>query len=283
MPATTENQKHEQAHPGDTLPRLVNIMQTLLGKNGCPWDRAQTPKSLRRYILEEACEVIDAIDQNNPDELKEELGDLLLQVVFQSEIAHIGGQFSIDDVVNAICDKLERRHPHVFGNSRPGIPGDTGPETVGELHENWEAIKSKEQQRTSVIEGIPLSLPALARSQKLSEKAASVGFDWPDWTGCRAKVAEEIAELDEAISKNNPNAINHEIGDALFSIANLARHWGVDPELALRQANNRFASRFEDVERQVIANHGGFHTSHAPVDLDTLENYWQEAKRRETT
>lgn len=262
------------AQRGANLPRLVEIMRRLLAPGGCPWDQAQTPQSLRRYVLEEACEVIDAIDREDPRALCEELGDLLLQVVFQTEIARCGGHFGPDDVVDGICDKLERRHPHVFGNVKVD-----GPEQV---HRNWERIKAEEKQGRRVLDGVPRSLPALARAQRLGEKAARVGFDWPDRSGVREKVDEELRELDEAIASDDPEAVREELGDALFALVNLARHVGVDAELALQDTSRKFARRFAAVEAQVQRRHGGFEQARETLDIETLESYWQAAKTRES-
>lgn len=257
---------------GANLPRLVTIMQRLLDPQGCPWDQAQTPQTLRRYVLEEACEVIDAIDRDDAKGLEEELGDLLLQVVFQSEIARRRGQFTLDDVVDGICEKLERRHPHVFGN----VEVD-GPEQV---HRNWERIKAKEKRGRGVLDGVPESLPALARAQRLGEKASRVGFDWPDRTGSREKVEEELGELDAAIASEDTRAVTEELGDTLFALVNLARHVGVDAEFALRATSQKFARRFAEVEREVERRHGGFEPL-GKLDILTLERYWQDAKNRE--
>ncbi len=259
-------------HLGTNLPRLVTIMRRLLDPQGCPWDQAQTQETLRRYVLEEACEVIDAIDRSDTDGLREELGDLLLQVVFQSELARRSGQFTMDDVVDGICEKLERRHPHVFGDTEVD-----GPEQV---HRNWERIKAKEKEGRGVLEGVPLSLPALARAQRLGEKAARVGFDWPDPSGSREKVDEELGELDAAIASGDTKAVTEELGDTLFALVNLARHVGVDAEFALRSTSQKFARRFAEVEREVERRHGGFEPA-GKLDIVTLEGYWQEAKRGE--
>src|SRR5580698_306263 len=175
------------AQDGSTLPRLVAVMRRLLGPGGCPWDREQTFESLRKYVLEEACEVIDAIESGRPDLLKEELGDLLLQVVFQSELAREQAGFAIDDVVGGIVDKLVRRHPHVFA--------DVSVKDSAEVLTNWERIKAEEKKNAAVLSGVPRSLPALARAQRIGEKVARVGFDWEDAKGSRAKVDEELGEL----------------------------------------------------------------------------------------
>ena len=258
------------AQRGANLPRLVEIMRRLLAPGGCPWDQAQTPESLRRYVLEEACEVIDAIDRGDPEGLCEELGDLLLQVVFQAEIARGADRFGPDDVIDGICEKLERRHPHVFGELQV--------DNAEQVHRNWERIKAEEKRGRGVLDGVPKSLPALARAQRLGEKAARVGFDWPNRSGVRDKVDEELRELDEAIEAGEPDAVREELGDALFALVNLARHLDVDAELALQEVSRKFTRRFASVEAQVKQEHGGFEEAREALDIETLESYWQCAK-----
>src|SRR5262245_9217201 len=180
---------------GSTLPRLVRIMQRLLAPDGCPWDREQTLASLRAYVIEEAHEVVDAIDRGSPDDLREELGDLLLQIVFQAELARAQRWFGPDDVIAAICDKLVRRHPHVFGETR--VTGSA------EVVANWEVIKAEEKRGRGALDGVPVALPGLLRALRMSEKAARVGFDWPDGQGARDKVSEELSELDDAVREGD--------------------------------------------------------------------------------
>ncbi|WP_438013696.1 nucleoside triphosphate pyrophosphohydrolase [Sorangium sp. So ce315] len=267
----------EQA--GRTFPRLVELMQRLLAPDGCPWDREQSFATLRRYVLEEACEVIDAIDGGDRKELCAELGDLLLQVVFQAELARAEGAFGPDDVVAAICEKLVRRHPHVFA--------DESAENADEVLQNWERIKAAERARQGkdrgVLGGVPRSLPALTRAQRVGEKVARVGFDWPDARGSRAKVAEELGELDRAFESGDPAAIEEELGDVLFALGNLARHAGVDAEGALRRTIDKFTRRFEHVEQRVVERHGGWpaRASDDTLTLEELDGYWDEAKRAE--
>lgn len=267
----------EQA--GHTFPRLIELMQRLLAPDGCPWDREQSFATLRRYVLEEACEVIDAIDGGDRKELCAELGDLLLQVVFQAELARAEGAFGPDDVVAAICDKLVRRHPHVFA--------DESAENADEVLQNWERIKAAERARQGkdrgVLGGVPRSLPALTRAQRVGEKVARVGFDWPDARGSRSKVEEELGELDRAFESGDPAAIEEELGDVLFALGNLARHAGVDAEGALRRTIDKFTRRFEHVERRVIERHGGWpsRASDDTLTLEELDGYWDEAKRGE--
>ncbi len=261
------------AQQGETYPRLVALMRRLLAPDGCPWDREQSYASLRRYVQEEAAEVVDAIDRGDLDELRDELGDLLLQVVFLGELARSDGRFGPDDVVASIVNKLVRRHPHVFG--------DVEVDGAGQVADNWERIKAGERKqsgkKTGVLGSIPRGLPALTRAQRIGEKAASVGFDWPDASGPRDKLREELGELDEAIAGGDADAIEHELGDALFALVNLSRHLQIDAEAALRHASSRFTQRFGHVEQRVEEAHGGF--AGEPIPLTTLDGYWNEAKR----
>jgi len=259
---------------GQTYPALVALMQRLLAPDGCPWDREQDYRSLRRYVLEEACEVIDAIDSDDRDELEQELGDLALQVVFLAELARKEGRFGPDDVIRSIIDKLVRRHPHVFG--------DVSVTGADEVLKNWESIKANEQSSRGVLDGVPRSLPALYRAQRMSEKVSRVGFDWPDSAGSRAKVGEELGELDAALAEGDGDRIEHELGDLLFALVNLARHQRVDAELALRKTADRFASRFSHVERRVREKHGAWPEAAGKpgpgMALEELDAYWEEAK-----
>jgi tetrapyrrole methylase family protein/MazG family protein/ATP diphosphatase len=255
---------------GQTFPRLVELMQRLLAPDGCPWDREQDFASLRRYVLEEACEVIDAIDGGDTSELTEELGDLALQVVFLAELGRKANRFGPDDAIRAIIDKLVRRHPHVFA--------DVDVSSSEEVLQNWERIKAEEKRERPLLDGIPRSLPALYRAQRMSEKVSRVGFDWPDSTGSRDKVSEEVAELDEAIATGDKQKIEHELGDLLFALVNLARHQKIDAETALRSAGERFRARFDHVERRVREAHGGW-PANGNLPLDELDAYWDEAKK----
>ena len=257
---------------GETFSALVSLMQRLLAPDGCPWDREQTYGSLRRYVLEEACEVVDAIDHGNLDELREELGDLLMEVVFLGELARAEGAFGPDDVVAGIVAKLVHRHPHVFGEVEVS--------DADEVLHNWERIKAEERKTSGkaegVLGGVPRSLPALLRAERVGEKAAKVGFDWPDREGPRAKVDEELAELDRAVAAGEDEPIASELGDLLFAVVNLARHLEVDPEAALRGTVEKFTRRFAHVERRVEEHHGGFQTE--GVSIAELDGYWREAK-----
>ncbi len=237
--------------------------------SGCPWDRAQGFGTIAPYTIEEAYEVADAIERGAIDELKSELGDLLFQVVFHSQLASEIDAFSFDDVVEAICDKLTRRHPHVFGDAEVA--------SADEQADAWEALKAKERSDDEgVLGGIPLALPALTRGEKLGRRAARVGYEWPDISGARQKVSEEIDELDEAIAEGEPERIEAEMGDVFFALVNVCRHLGIDPEVAARGANRRFQSRFEYVERAVNASGRQWES----FSLDELEAFWVEAKAK---
>jgi MazG family protein len=261
---------------GQTFPRLVALMQRLLAPGGCPWDREQSFESLRRYVLEEACEVIDAIDQKDDALLEEELGDLLLQVVFLAELGRQRKLFGPDDVVRAIVEKLVRRHPHVFG--------DVELENAQDVARQWEAIKATEKESPRALLGnVPRSLPPLERARRISDRVSRVGFDWPDASGSRAKVHEELAELDRAIAGGDKSEVQSELGDVLFSLVNLARAHGIDPNAALQGTSDRFSERFAHVERRVREQIGDWprDAEGKPtrgVPLETLDRYWDEAK-----
>lgn len=259
---------------GSSYPRLIEIMRRLLGPDGCPWDRVQTFETLRRYLQEEAGEAIDALDSGDRPALCDELGDLLLQVAFLGELARAEGAFGPDDVIAGIVAKLRRRHPHVFGEERA-----TGPDQV---IDTWERIKAAERKAhpgaTGVLSGVARSLPSLARAQRVGEKVARVGFDWPDVEGSRAKVDEELGELDAAIAAGSPERIEAELGDVIFALVNLARHLSVDADGALRRTVTKFVRRFEHVEARVVERHGGW-PAHGTLSLAELDGYWEEAKR----
>jgi len=246
-------------------------MRTLLGPDGCPWDREQTLQTLRQYVIEEAHEVVDAIDRGTPELLREELGDLLLQVVFQAALTEQKGWFDIDGVVDAICDKLVRRHPWVFGDE---VVGDAS----GAVN-SWEAIKAAEKQERGALDGVPVALPSLLRAVRIGEKAGAVGYDWPDAGGPRAKIDEELRELDEAAASQDRAALEHELGDVLFALATYGRKQGLDPEAALRGSLNRFSSRFEHCELAARANGKSLRDYDAPK----LDELWERAKAEERT
>lgn len=248
--------------------RLVEIMARLRGPGGCPWDRDQTHQSIRKYVIEEAYEVAEAIDRDDPEELCGELGDLLLQVVFHAEMARESGRFRIEDVCARIVDKMVRRHPHVFA--------DVQVEGAADVVRNWEAIKARERgSDASAVDGVPRALPALQRSERIGEKASRVGFDWTDAAQVLAKVDEERAELEAAIAGGDRERVAAEIGDLLFAVANLARKLDVEPERALAGTVDRFEARFRHVESRVRAS--GREMS--AVDPDELDRLWNEAKR----
>jgi ATP diphosphatase len=250
---------------------LLEIMAALRDpQSGCPWDLQQDFGTIAPYTLEEAYEVADCIERGALDELPAELGDLLLQVVFHAQLGQDRGLFDFGDVVTAIAEKMIRRHPHVFGDA-----GDSSGEAVAA---NWERLKRQEQpERESVLDGIAAALPALLRATKIGRRAASVGFDWPSPAPVRAKVDEELSELDEAMHAGNTARIEAELGDLLFTVANLCRHLDVDPEQALRRANDRFVRRFRHVEGEVEHAGGDF----SACDAATLDRYWQRAKDAE--
>jgi tetrapyrrole methylase family protein/MazG family protein/ATP diphosphatase len=261
---------------GETFRSVVALMRRLLADDGCPWDRAQTYTSLRKYVQEEACEVLDAIDQGDHDALCEELGDLALQVAFLSELARRDGHFGPDDVMRGLCEKLVRRHPHVFGDARA--------DDADQVTATWNAIKRAEKGDRPLLEGFPRALPALARAQRISATVACVGFDWPDSGGSRDKVTEELNELDEAIGSGDRSRVEAELGDALFALVNLARHQGVDAEAALRRTADEFSRRFAHVEQRVRERHGDWPRDEGGkpargLDLAELDEYWVEAKK----
>ena len=259
---------------GGTISRLVAVMRRLLAPGGCPWDREQSLETLRTYVLEEACEVIDAIESGDRDLLREELGDLLLQVVFQSELTRAEGTFGIDDVVAGIVDKLVRRHPHVFGRLSAA--------DADEVVRNWEKIKAQEKGERGILSGVPRSMPGLARAQRIGEKVSRVGFDWADAQGSREKVDEELGELDRAAAEGNVGAIEEEMGDVLFALVNLSRHLQIDADAALRKTIDKFSTRFAHVEMRVKERHGGWGDageSRSRVPLEVLDGYWREAKK----
>ena len=261
---------------GQTLPRLVELMQRLLAPDGCPWDREQSFTSLRRYVLEEACEVMDAIDHGGAQDLREELGDLLLQVVFLAELARTGHGFGPDDVVRGICEKLVRRHPHVFE--------DVQLQDAGAVAQQWEQLKALEKpKRRDLLERVPRSLPALVRAQRIGTEVERVGFDWPDREGSRAKLQEELGELDAALERGDPGEIEAELGDLLFAAVNLARHAGVDASRALQLTNDKFCRRFAHVEQRVRERLGDWPRDDQGrpsrgIALEQLDEYWNEAK-----
>ncbi|ABQ27420.1 nucleoside triphosphate pyrophosphohydrolase [Geotalea uraniireducens] len=251
--------------------RLMEIMRKLRAPGGCPWDAEQTHASLKRYLLEESYEVIEAIDAGSPEMLKEELGDLMLQPVFHAAIAEERGEFTMDDVLDTINEKLIRRHPHVFGEQVV--------KSAEEQVANWERIKKAEKgaERKSALSGVPPELPALMKAQKITEKAARVGFDWEHTDQVFAKVLEELHEFEETLTEGNQERMEAELGDLLFAIVNLGRFLSLDPEEALRKTITRFARRFAFVEDTLHAR--GIHMQEA--SLAEMDKLWEEAKRME--
>ena len=261
-------------------------MRTLRSERGCAWDREQTLESLRPYVIEETYEVVDAIDRGDAEALRDELGDFLLEAVFLAQVAHEQGDFHISDSLRAICDKLIRRHPHVFppgtdaataGAAADGARGRMAM-TPADVKRQWDAIKSEERAQAGEDPGllgtVPESLPALLRAYRLGKRAATVGFDWPDPSGVEEKVIEELAELANARTEGSRAAIEEELGDMLFAIGNLARHLGVDPETALRNANRKFTERFTELEARFRDR--GIELSDAT--LDEMEKEWRRIK-----
>ena len=241
------------------LERLVEIMRRLRDpKTGCEWDSVQTFETIAPYTIEEAYEVADAIARNDMEALADELGDLQLQVVFHAQMAEDAGHFTLDDVIDRICDKMERRHPHIFGDAEHGG------------HHLWEIIKAEERKKLnddSALAGVALALPALERAAKLQRRAARTGFDWPDRSGPRAKIDEELAELD---AETDHHRMLDELGDLLFAVVNLARYLNIEPEAALREANSKFERRFRAIEKAP-----GF----VDMSLEEKEELWAAAKK----
>jgi tetrapyrrole methylase family protein/MazG family protein len=255
---------------------LVVLMDRLRGENGCPWDREQTPQDLRGYLLEEAYEVVDAIDDGKPGPLREELGDLLFQIVFLARIHAERGEFTVRDVARDIAEKMTRRHPHVFADSTAG--------TSAEVLRQWEDIKRREkeakQARTgdttaSALDGVPRSLPALLRAERLGTRASRAGFDWTEPKGVLEKIEEEIGELRRAVDGEGGERVAEEFGDVLFALANLARHLGVHSEGALQGASDRFVRRYRRIEEELRLR-GSDVSKESPEELDRL---WRQAKK----
>ncbi|MDD2366916.1 MAG: nucleoside triphosphate pyrophosphohydrolase [Desulfuromonadaceae bacterium] len=251
--------------------QLLEIMRKLRAPGGCPWDAEQTHETLTRYLLEETYEVIEAIDEKSPEHLKEELGDLLLQPVFHAAIAEESGSFSINDVISTLCDKLIRRHPHVFG--------DLEIKDSNAQIENWEKIKriEKGDERPSALSGIPVHLPALMKAHKISEKASRVGFDWEHVDQVYAKVMEELHEFEEAWAGGDSARMEDELGDLLFAITNLGRFLNLNPEEALRKTVARFERRFSFVEESLLKQG----MSMQSATLEEMNSLWEDAKRKE--
>ncbi|GAB6075809.1 nucleoside triphosphate pyrophosphohydrolase [Desulfurobacterium crinifex] len=252
-----------------TFDDLVKIMEKLRSPEGCPWDRKQTHESLIPYLIEETYEVVDAIKDNNYENLKEELGDLLLQIVFHSQIAKEKSKFDINNVVDSIARKLVFRHPHVFGD-RDDI------KDAEDVLREWEKFKEQEgKKRESEMDGIPKSLPALERAYKLQKRAVKVGFDWSNFEGIKEKVIEELNEIEEALKSRDKKKVEEEVGDFLFMAVNLARFLGVHPEIALSKSNDKFEKRFRFMEK--LAKESGKELK--DMTIDEMEELWQKAKK----
>jgi len=276
-------ENNEKQKAGASFPELVAVMKRLLAPDGCPWDREQTLESLRPYLVEETYEVLDAIERGTAAEHCDELGDLLMHIVFQAELRAAEGAFSIDDVVRSIVEKLVRRHPHVFG--------EASADSSAKVLAQWNRIKEQERRDKggdapnpsaeaarvpSALEGVPIGMPALARAQQLTKRAEHVGFDWPDLGSCRAKLDEEIGELDRAIDAGDRESAEAELGDVLFTTVNLARKLGCDAEGALRRTVSRFVDRFAYVEEQLRVRGSTPRES----SLEEMDALWDEAKAR---
>lgn len=255
---------------------LVALMARLRAPDGCPWDRAQTPQSLRTYLLEETYEVLDAIERQDAAALKDELGDLLLQVLFHAQLAAEQGRFSIDDVLTELHDKLVRRHPHVFGSVKADSPE--------QVVVNWEALKAAERnahadrhgEGNSALAGVPQTLPAQLEAYQLTRKAAQAGFDWERLEDVLAKLNEEVEELREGVAANDKDRLEDEAGDLLFVAVNVARFLGLDPELALRRTNRKFVRRFGEIEQE-LARQGKRLEDASLAEMDAL---WERSKQK---
>ena len=250
---------------------LTDVMNTLLGEQGCPWDKEQTHMSLRRNLLEEAHEVIEAIDCNDMAHLKEELGDVLLQVVFHAKLAEQEQAFNFNDVVEAITQKMIRRHPHIFS--------DVAADDAETVLANWEEIKKREKagqpEANSIMSKLPPTLPALLKAEKVQQKAHRVGFDWDDIQGPKDKIQEELAEIDAAVAGNGD--LEEEIGDLLFSVVNLSRFVNVDPEQALNRSVQKFVDRFQAMEAKIMLDKKAFDN----YTVDEVDILWEKSKAEE--
>jgi ATP diphosphatase len=266
----TDAEMIECQEPGRQLERLRAIMHRLRAPGGCPWDAEQTHASLVPNMIEEAYEAVDAIRRSDLPHLQEELGDVLLQVVFHAELAEEAGHFNFDDVARGISEKLVRRHPHVFGESVAGDPAA--------VLKQWDAIKREEKGMDAsepFLHGVGKGLPALPRAAKIQKKAAKVGFDWPSEVGVIAKLVEELQELQDAVAKEDADAIAEELGDLLFSAVNLARFRRLDPEVVMAAANAKFEARFHEMEKLL-------HAQNLPLEAasaEQMEDAWERAKR----
>jgi MazG family protein len=271
-----DNVRMEKKHAD--IEKLVSLVEQLRGENGCPWDKEQTRETLKPMLIEEAYEVLDALDAEDPIELKEELGDLLFQVIFHAQIAREKDEFDLADVINRSHEKMVRRHPHIFG--------DADLKTAGDVLKNWEDIKAAEKgiqpasrpdSERSLLDGIPSKLPALHRANQMTAKASRIGFDWQQLDDILLKLNEEVTELLDAKSRQNTEEVADEVGDLLFVVANIARFLGIDPETALNRSNRKFEHRFRYLE-SAIKRQGRQLKDASLAEMDTL---WEEAKSNE--
>src|SRR5229473_2013973 len=280
---SSKTPKQKRLTAGEWFEQLVALQARLRAPNGCPWDREQTHATLRTYLIEEAYEVLDAMKSGDDAKFANEMGDLLLQVVFHSQIATEEGRFTVADVIREVHEKMVRRHPHVFGEKRA--------KDAAEVLRNWEQIKAQERRtetengrpratsaEKSLLDGVPRTLPATLEGLQLTKKAARVGFDWEDAGGIFEKMREECAELRHALDKKESAKVEEEIGDLLFAAVNLARFLKVDPEIALKNANAKFSRRFREMERLARASGRAFEK----VPRGEMESLWEAAKRRES-
>ena len=245
---------------------LVEIMARLRGADGCPWDRRQTKEDLKPFLIEETYEILEALDRGDVQGLREELGDLLFHIIFMACVAQEEGAFDIADVIQGVAEKMVRRHPHVFGDSE--VSGHH------EVEANWAKLKAAEKPRASLMEGLPLHLPALMRAYRLTQRASQVGFDWEHKDQVWEKLEEELREFQDALGEGKEEALREELGDILFTLVNLARFIGVDPEDALRRVTNKFAERFTYIERRLREDGKAFHE----VSLTEMDALWEESK-----
>ncbi len=261
----TDSDKNSQAFKD-----FIGIITTLRGPNGCPWDKEQTAESLRAHLIEESYEAVEAIEENDPGHVREELGDVLLLISMISQIYSETDEFTINDVIDEISAKLIRRHPHVFGDEKV--------ENAEEVLKNWDRIKIDIEGRnadSSVLDGIPGSLPPLERSYKIQKKAAKRGFDWPDINGPRGKIIEELKEIDIAVQEESSEDVEGELGDLLFSVVNYSRHLGIDPALALGRTNRKFEKRFKYVESKMQKDS----IPMSPENIEIMDRYWESSKK----
>jgi len=255
----------------ESFRKLIEIVDTLMGENGCPWDNVQTRESLKPYLVEETYEVLEALDTNDPDQIKDELGDLLYQILFHSKISSKNNEFDIKDVLNNLKEKMVRRHPHVFKEGQVNTPD--------QVIERWEEIKKEEKTHSnhpSILDSVPKQLPSLLRAQKLQKKAAKEGFDWDEISDVFDKLDEEISEFKSAVLEGKGTDIQSELGDILFVLVNIAKFKKIDAEEALRSTNNKFIKRFQYIEKEV-AKQG---KTLKETSLEDMERHWQNAKKQ---